>query len=255
MLHGPHCGSICLKSQQATALGTIMNLGFSGGPPPPGTPSTDPWPWRSEGALGGDRRPKPASVPRLVHNLRYSRGAAPAPRRLISHARANSQSRLTVATDMPSDSAISSSRSPAKKRNSTTRADRVWSASSLFSSWSSASKSSRIGDGGARFGQGGPGCGRRPFFRVMFACIVDHQAAQLLRGQSEKVRAVAALDGFAGEQPQVQLVNQGRRLERVSGALMAKVMRGQAAKVGIDGGHQLVARLPVAVPPAVQQRR
>ena len=38
----------------------------------------------------------------------------------MSHARANSQSRLTVATEMPTTSAISESVSPPKYRNSTT---------------------------------------------------------------------------------------------------------------------------------------
>jgi hypothetical protein len=63
MLHGPHCGSICLKSQQATALGTIMNLGLSVGPPPPGAPR----PIHGRGEAKGRWEATDDQNPRLSH--------------------------------------------------------------------------------------------------------------------------------------------------------------------------------------------
>jgi hypothetical protein len=44
---------------------------------------------------------------------------------------------------------------------------------------------------------------------------------------------------------------EGRRLERATGALVAQELRGEATKIGIKDSHELIARLLVAVPPAM----
>ena len=55
------------------------------------------------------------------------------------------------------------------------------------------------------------------------------------------MRAVAPVDALLAEQPQVGLVDQRGRLQRVPGALAAQLRRGDALELGVDPLEQLLA--------------
>jgi len=69
------------------------------------------------------------------------------------------------------------------------------------------------------------------------------------------VRAIPPIDLALVDQPDVRLMNQGRRLQGVVGPLAPKLARGHAAKLRIDQGQQLRERRLVATAPVAEQRR
>ena len=76
----------------------------------------------------------------------------------------------------------------------------------------------------------GTRCAPSPRFLAACAAGVVHEdSAHHLRGDAEEMRAVPPVDLALFDQPQVRLVNQRRRLERVPRPLAAKLARERSA--------------------------
>src|SRR5688572_2691446 len=62
----------------------------------------------------------------------------------------------------------------------------------------------------------------------------------------KKAWAVPALRVLLSDQPEVGLVDQGRRLERLARLLLGQPLRGQLAQLVVDQGQELLGRVGVA---------
>src|SRR5215510_7204238 len=86
--------------------------------------------------------------------------------------------------------------------------------------------------------------GRPPVSRAL-----DQDVTHSHGGDAEEVRPVLPIDLFFINQPQVGLVNQVGGLERVTGALRAQIMPGQASQLTVDQRRQFIERGFVAIAP------
>jgi hypothetical protein len=94
-----------------------------------------------------------------------------------------------------------------------------------------------------------------PFVRAMTTSVVDEDAAHDLRRDTKEVRAILPIDLALVDEPEVRLMNQGRRLQRVVRTLAPKLACGHPAKLRVDEWQQLTERSPVATTPIAEQRR
>jgi hypothetical protein len=76
--------------------------------------------------------------------------------------------------------------------------------------------------------------------------MVHQDAPHRLGREREEVRAVAQADAGRVHQPDVRLVDQGRRLERVVRALAAEVLLGEGAQPVVDERQQVLRGLRVS---------
>ena len=79
--------------------------------------------------------------------------------------------------------------------------------------------------------------------------VIDQDAAHHLRRHAEEVRAVLPDDALLADEPQVGLVNERRRLQRVLDPFAAEVGRGPPPELVVDHLHQVVARFQVTSDP------
>src|SRR5262245_54108566 len=86
--------------------------------------------------------------------------------------------------------------------------------------------------------------GRPPASRAL-----DQDVAHSHGGDAEEVRPVLPIDLFFINQPQVDLMNQVGGLERVTGALRAQIISGQASQLTVDQRRQFIERSFVAIAP------
>jgi hypothetical protein len=94
-----------------------------------------------------------------------------------------------------------------------------------------------------------------PFSSGMTTGVVDQDSAHHLCGHTEEVRSTPPIDTALIDQPQVSLVDQRGRLQRVSGSLAPKLARRDAAELRIDEWQQLIECTVVAATPITEQRR
>lgn len=87
------------------------------------------------------------------------------------------------------------------------------------------------------------------------AGVVDQDAAHHLRGDGQEVRFVGECGGVASEQAHVGLVDQRRRLQRVSRILALQPAYGDAMQLAVDERDQFLGCRLVSVAQAVQQNR
>ena len=85
--------------------------------------------------------------------------------------------------------------------------------------------------------------------------MIDEYASHQLRGDAEEVRAILPLHVSLVHQPNVSLVNQRRRLQRVTRLFASQVARSLSTEFVVDDRHQLVERLFVAALVADKQLR
>ena len=85
--------------------------------------------------------------------------------------------------------------------------------------------------------------------------VIDQDPAHDLRRDTKEMRSILPIDLALVDEPDVRLMNEGRRLQGVVGPLAPKLARGNAAKLRIDEWQQLVERSPVAATPIAEQRR
>src|SRR5262249_39956203 len=74
-----------------------------------------------------------------------------------------------------------------------------------------------------------------------------------LRRDGKEVYPVLPANFLLTGQTQVRLVDERRRLQRVSGVLASKIMRSEPAQILIDQGHQCSERFFVTVTPGDKQ--
>jgi hypothetical protein len=99
-----------------------------------------------------------------------------------------------------------------------------------------------------QFVVGGRGCRFEAFERTPFGRaaapltaapprVFDQHAAHRFRGSREEMAAaVPVLSLLDIDQPDVRLVDQGRRLERLAGLLLSQLLRRQLAQLLVDQG-------------------
>jgi hypothetical protein len=85
------------------------------------------------------------------------------------------------------------------------------------------------------------------------ARVVDQDAPHQLRRYREEVRPVLPRHALQVHQPQVRLVDQRRGLQSVPAALAAHEVAGQAPKLFVNDGRELVERFPVSAAPGLEQ--
>ena len=72
--------------------------------------------------------------------------------------------------------------------------------------------------------------------------IVDEDLAHQVRGDANKLPAVFPRQPMLGREPQVHLMDKGRRLERMAWSLLAKVGVGNSAQFSVERRRKRVAR-------------
>ena len=93
-------------------------------------------------------------------------------------------------------------------------------------------------------GKAGAALVSRPLTRV-----IHQDAAHQRSGHREKVGAIPPLQAVNPGQPQIQLVDQRRRLQRVAVALAAHVVVGEPAQLFVDDRHESISCGRIAVGP------
>jgi len=97
--------------------------------------------------------------------------------------------------------------------------------------------------------------GAAPFPGASGQSVVDEDAAHHLGRQGEKVGAVLPWNAVDIHQPNEGLVDQGAGLQSVSLAFPRHITSGDALKLRMHDGDQLVERRLVAGAPSTEQRR
>ena len=173
-----------------------------------------------------------------------------------SQASASRCSRPIVPTETFSARAVSSTLSPPKNRSSMTLHLRASTAASAVSASSSATMSShfigaKVDDLVERR--------RRLTAAALLAAVttgvVDEDLAHEMGGDAEEMRAGFPVGHCLRNQAQIRLVHERGWLKRGGRVLVAQVVRGQAAKLVVDDGHQPIDRRGIAVLEIEQQPR
>ena len=89
----------------------------------------------------------------------------------------------------------------------------------------------------------------------MPAGVVDQDATHDQRRGAKKMRSILPVDLTLIDEPEIRLVNQRGRLERVVDPFFPKLARGDAAHLRVDERQQLVKRTAVAATPVREERR
>ena len=156
---------------------------------------------------------------------------------------------MTVSTDTPSATAVSSTLSPPKKRISTTLLLRSSTGASASSASSSARRSRQARPTHQRFVQGHFLRAAATFLVVPRARVIHQDPPHQSRRHREKVRAVLPLDSVDIDQPEIRLVDERRRLQRVTHVLVPHVVPGEASELLIDQRRQLFQRRRIPISP------
>ena len=77
-----------------------------------------------------------------------------------------------------------------------------------------------------------------PFERATVARMVDEDSAHRLRGSRKEMRPAPPVDARSVRQAFVRLVNQGRGLQRVTGALTPQIAARESPQLIVDERHQ-----------------
>jgi hypothetical protein len=75
------------------------------------------------------------------------------------------------------------------------------------------------------------------------ARVLDEDAAHGLGGGGEEMTATAPARVLRPDQPQIRLVHQGRRLERLAGLLLRQLLCRQLAQLVVNQGQKSLGRL------------
>jgi len=85
--------------------------------------------------------------------------------------------------------------------------------------------------------------------------VIDQDPAHDLRRDTKEVGSILPIDLTLVDQPDVHLMNEGRRLQGVVGSFAPQLPRGNAPELRVDERQQLIERGPVAATPIAEQRR
>jgi hypothetical protein len=85
--------------------------------------------------------------------------------------------------------------------------------------------------------------------------VIDQDAAHDVRGDTKEMRSILPVDLPLIDEPDEDLVHQGRRLQGVVSPFAPKLAGRDAPELRIDEWQQLVERSPVAATPIAEQCR
>jgi hypothetical protein len=88
---------------------------------------------------------------------------------------------------------------------------------------------------------------------LTLARVIDQDTPHELTCSAEKVSAILPLDSGLTNQTHIRLVHECRGLKRMMLTLPTQLGSGQAVKLGVDDGHEVVKRAPVAAAPGLEQ--
>ena len=91
------------------------------------------------------------------------------------------------------------------------------------------------------------------FLALPAACRLHQDPSHHLRRQSEEVRAIPPFDAIDVDQPQVRLVHQRRRLQRMIRPLLAHIAPGETVELVVDQRHQSREGRSVALAPRSEE--
>ena len=106
-----------------------------------------------------------------------------------------------------------------------------------------------------RLVDGYAGCTLAPLVGAVTTGVIDEDPAHDLRRDTKEMRAILPIDQALVDESDVGLMDQGRRLQGVVGALAPKLARGHPAELRVDEWQQLGERSPVATTPIAEESR
>ncbi len=93
----------------------------------------------------------------------------------------------------------------------------------------------------------------RPLRRRARPGVVHEDSPHHARRQGEEMGAALPVHRVLADQPDVRLVHEGRRLQRVVAAVSAQMAGSAAAQLAVDQRQQFVLRVRMPVRPRVEQ--
>ena len=94
--------------------------------------------------------------------------------------------------------------------------------------------------------------GAATFHSPAFAGVIDEHAPHHLGRRAIEMRATGQPRFAQAGEPQVGLVNKGRRLQQVTGSFVAKMPASEPAQLLVDQGEERLERVSVASAPPLQ---
>jgi hypothetical protein len=82
--------------------------------------------------------------------------------------------------------------------------------------------------------------------------VIDQDPAHDLCRDAKKVGSMVPVDLALVDEPEVDLVNERRRLQRVVSPLASKLARGRPAELSVDEREQQIERSPIAATPIAE---
>ena len=163
------------------------------------------------------------------------------------------QSRLTVEGDTSRTCAASSIVSPPNARSSTILARAASTSSRRSERLIQREDGDAVWRGGVfGFVDGHTAYAVATLDRVVTASVVNQDPAHDLCRDAEEVRSILPVDMALVDEPEVDLVNERRRLQGVVRPLASKLPRGRAPKLCIHERQQLIERSPIAATPIAE---
>jgi hypothetical protein len=92
-----------------------------------------------------------------------------------------------------------------------------------------------------------------PLRGLMGARMVDQNPPHELRRHAEEVCPILPLDALLADEPEIRLVHQASRRQRVVRAFVPEIPNGPPAEFSVHQRHEVIARLEVPATPRPQQ--
>ena len=92
-----------------------------------------------------------------------------------------------------------------------------------------------------------------PFLRPMGSRVIDKDSPHHLRRNTKKLRAVLPVCAVLRRQAHVGLIDEGRRLKRMTAALTTEMRSRKATQLGIYLRHEFVARFEISPSPCAEK--
>ena len=87
---------------------------------------------------------------------------------------------------------------------------------------------------------------------VVTTGVIDQDPAHDLCRDAKEVCSILPVDLALVDEPEVDLVDERRRLQRVVSSLAPKLARGRPAELSVDEREQLIERSPIAATPIAE---
>jgi hypothetical protein len=93
------------------------------------------------------------------------------------------------------------------------------------------------------------------FSDARFRCGIDQDSPHDLRAHGHEMHPIVPVDALYVDQPEVRLVHERRRLQRMTGALVSHIAVGEVAQLVMEQSGQPIQRSSVAIRPCAQETR